>query len=59
VFGARGAAVTSTLSYALIFVLVTIYFRMKTGQRMVDIFLLRRDELHELLTTLHRVIFSK
>src|SRR6266478_2796930 len=26
VFGARGAAVTSTLSYALIFVLVTIYF---------------------------------
>jgi len=59
VFGARGAAVTSTLSYALIFVLVTIYFRMKTGHRFIDIFLLRRDELHELLAIFHRVIFSK
>jgi O-antigen/teichoic acid export membrane protein len=59
VFGARGAAVTSTLSYALIFVLVTIYFRMKTGHRSVDIFFLRRDEFHELLATFHRVVFSK
>jgi len=59
VFGARGAAITSTLSYASIFVLVTIYFRMKTGHRPIDIFLLRRDELHDLLATFHRVIFSK
>ena len=59
VFGARGAAVTSTVSYASIFVLVTVYFRMKTGQRPVDIFLLRREELHDLLATFQRVIFSK
>jgi O-antigen/teichoic acid export membrane protein len=59
VFGARGAAVTSTVSYASIFVLVTIYFKMKTGRRPVDIFLLRRDELRELWATFHRVIFLK
>jgi O-antigen/teichoic acid export membrane protein len=59
VFGARGAAVTSTLSYASIFVLVTIYFRMKTGHRSVDVFLLRRDELHDLLATFRRVVFLK
>ena len=57
--GARGAAVTSTLSYASIFVLVTIYFRMKTGHRSVDVFLLRRDELHDLLATFRRVVFLK
>lgn len=59
VFGARGAAVTSTLSYASIFVLVTIYFRMKTGHRSVDVFLLRRDELRDLLATFRRVVFLK
>jgi O-antigen/teichoic acid export membrane protein len=48
-FGARGAAVTSTISYALIFLLVTVYFCMKTGRRPGEIFLLRGDELRDLL----------
>ena len=58
VFGARGAAVTSTLSYTLIFVLVAVYFWLKTGHRPVEIFLLRGDELRDLFGKLHHVVFS-
>jgi O-antigen/teichoic acid export membrane protein len=50
VFGARGAAVTSTISYALIFLLVAVYFCLKTGRRPVEIFLLRGREFRNLLT---------
>jgi O-antigen/teichoic acid export membrane protein len=49
-FGARGAAVTSTLSYALIFTLVTIYFCRKTHRRPSEIFLLRNLELRTLIS---------
>ena len=49
VFGARGAAVTSTLSYSLIFLFVAAYFCLKTGRRPVEIFLLRNRELRDLL----------
>jgi len=49
VFGARGAAVTSTLSYALIFLFVAVYFCLKTDRRPVEIFLLRGRELRNLL----------
>lgn len=49
VFGARGAAVTSTISYTLIFVLVAVYFCLKTGRGPVEIFLLRNRELRNLL----------
>ena len=48
-FGARGAAVTSTIAYALIFVLVAAYFCMKTGRRPAEMFVLRRNEFRELL----------
>ena len=48
-FGARGAAVTSTISYALIFLFVAVYFCLKTGRRPVEIFLLRSRELRNLL----------
>jgi len=48
-FGARGAAVNSTLSYALIFLLVAIYFRIKTGRGAGETFILRVDELRRLL----------
>jgi O-antigen/teichoic acid export membrane protein len=48
-FGARAAALNSTLSYALIFLLVAIYFRVKTGRGMADTFLLRGAELQDLL----------
>jgi len=48
-FGARGAALTSTVSYALIFALVTVYFCLKTGKTPSETFLLRSRELRELL----------
>ena len=48
-FGARGAAVTSTISYSLIFLFVAVYFCLKTGRRPLEIFLLRSGELRHLL----------
>jgi O-antigen/teichoic acid export membrane protein len=50
VFGARGAAVTSTLSYTLIFILVAIYFCRKTQRKPAEIFLLRDDEMRSLFS---------
>ena len=49
-FGARGAAVASTLSYALIFVLVARYFAAHTGRPLSDALFLRGAELRGLLT---------
>ena len=46
--GARGAAVASTASYALIFALVFYYFRRKTGASLDDVLLLRGAELRRL-----------
>jgi O-antigen/teichoic acid export membrane protein len=51
VFGARGAAVTSTISYSLIFLLVAGYFCLKTRRRPVDMFVLRRSEFRALLVS--------
>jgi O-antigen/teichoic acid export membrane protein len=48
-FGGRGAAVTSTISYALIFLFVVVYFCLKTGRRPIEIFLLRSSEFRNLL----------
>jgi len=48
-FGARGAALASTVSYALIFALVAIYFRARTRRRLSEALLLRGAELRELL----------
>jgi Na+-driven multidrug efflux pump len=48
--GARGAAVASTLSYALIFIFVAIYFLSTTGRSLSDVFLLRRAEILRLRT---------
>lgn len=50
VFGARGAAATSTVSYSLIFCFVAGYFCLKTKRRPVEMFWLRNQELRELLT---------
>ena len=41
-FGARGAALASSVSYSLIFVLVAVFFCWKTGRRPAEIFLLRQ-----------------
>jgi O-antigen/teichoic acid export membrane protein len=51
-FGGRGAAYASVISYALIFVLVVFYFRVKTGNQLSAIFLLRRRELRDLFATI-------
>jgi O-antigen/teichoic acid export membrane protein len=48
-FGARGAALASTISYALIFALVALYFRARTRRRLSEALLLRGAELRELL----------
>jgi O-antigen/teichoic acid export membrane protein len=44
-YGARGAAAASTISYAMIFALVTFYFRDRTGQTLSATLLPRRAEL--------------
>lgn len=49
-WGARGAALASTISYTLIFVLVASLFRMRTGNRLSATLVLRGHELRELLT---------
>jgi O-antigen/teichoic acid export membrane protein len=51
-FGARGAALASSLSYSLIFVFVAVFFCLKTGRRPAEIFLLRHGELRDLLARL-------
>ena len=51
-FGGRGAAYASIISYSLIFVLVVFYFRVKTGNKLPAIFLLRRHELRDLFATI-------
>lgn len=48
--GGRGAAVASSASYFLIFVLVAAYFQRKTNRSIADMFLIRGDELRRLLT---------
>ena len=49
-WGARGAALASSISYTLIFILVASLFRMRTGNRLAATLVLRADELRELLS---------
>jgi O-antigen/teichoic acid export membrane protein len=53
-FGARAAALSSTISYALIFVLVTFYFRARTGNSFAQTFILRGGELRELFSLIRK-----
>ena len=48
-YGAFGAAVASTISYALIFLLVGAHFHSTTGRSFSEMFLLRNFELKQLL----------
>jgi len=57
-YGARAAAAISTLSYTLIFVLVAVYFRAKTGNRLSTVFVPRRSDLHNLLRVARFNVFS-
>lgn len=50
IYGAPAAAVTSTLSYALMFVSVASYFRIKTGNTLSTALLLRGHELRDLVS---------
>lgn len=58
-YGARGAALASTVSYAMIFALVAIYFHSSTGQTLAGVFVLRSDELRELFSVKRLKVFAK
>jgi O-antigen/teichoic acid export membrane protein len=58
-FGARAAAINSTASYALIFVLVARYFGRKTGLNPLLVFAPRLGELRTLVAKLQRRAFAK
>jgi O-antigen/teichoic acid export membrane protein len=49
VFGAYAAAAVSSISYALMFVLIAFYFRVKTGKRFSESFLIGSAEFRGLL----------
>ncbi len=53
-FGARGAALSSSVSYVLIFTLVALYFRRKTGRSLSEALMLRGEEMRGLLDSLRR-----
>jgi len=48
--GARGAAITSSITYALVFVFISVYFRVRTGHSLRDAYLIRVEELRNLLS---------
>lgn len=51
-YGARGAAVASTVTYAMIFALVALYFRARTQRTFSEALLISAREVRELLTAL-------
>ena len=59
VWGARAAAINSTVSYTLIFVLVTAYFCRRTGHNPLLIFSPRIYEFRNLFARLQRRAFAK
>jgi O-antigen/teichoic acid export membrane protein len=52
-FGARAAALISSISYAMIFALVAFYFRLTTGQRFSAMMFLRGAEFRRILSLNH------
>jgi len=58
-FGARAAAVTSTVSYALISRSFAVYFCVKTERRLSEIFVLRPHELRDLFARLRFISLRK
>ncbi|HEV2705889.1 MAG TPA: oligosaccharide flippase family protein [Pyrinomonadaceae bacterium] len=57
-YGARGAAIASAASYALVCALIAFYFRARTGNSLRAAFVLSRRELRELLSLGRRTRFS-
>ncbi|HEX6732498.1 MAG TPA: oligosaccharide flippase family protein [Pyrinomonadaceae bacterium] len=58
-YGATAAAVVSTATYALIFALVAVYFRVKTGNALTTALVLRPDEARQLLSPARLGFFSE
>lgn len=58
-YGATAAAIVSTSTYALIFALVAVYFRVKTGNDLTAALLLRRDEARQLFRPARLGFFSE
>jgi O-antigen/teichoic acid export membrane protein len=48
-FGAYGAAVSSSVSYAIVFAFIAVYFRANTGRTFGEAFILRREELRDVV----------
>jgi O-antigen/teichoic acid export membrane protein len=48
-FGPRGAAVASSTSYTLLFLLITIYFCSRTGHGPIELLVIKKSELAQLL----------
>lgn len=59
VWGARAAAINSTISYALIFILVTAYFCWTTGHSPLRVFAPRAHEFRNLFARLQGRAFAK
>ena len=57
VMGGPGAAITSSISYVLVFVLISVYFRVRTGNRLRDAYLIRGEELRKLFDA--RAFFAR
>ena len=58
-FGATAAAVVSSFTYALIFVLVAIYFRLKTGNNLSNALVMELQEIRALVSLERMGFFSK
>jgi len=58
-WGARAAAVNSTVSYTLIFLLVAAFFCRRTGRRALEVFLLRKYEVRDLFARFRRRAFAR
>lgn len=54
--GARGAALVSSASYALAFILISLYFRASTRKSLSAILVLRRDEMRRLFGLRYRAL---
>jgi O-antigen/teichoic acid export membrane protein len=58
-YGATAAACVSSFTYALIFLLVAIYFRLKTGNTLANALVMRRHEVRELVSPQRLGFFSE
>jgi O-antigen/teichoic acid export membrane protein len=58
-YGATAAAVVSSFTYALIFLLVAIYFRVKTGNHLLSTLVMQPDEIRALIRPARLSFFSE